>query len=53
MSVDVEPMWGVHFNEGPSGGDLYPAPIQGCCWETFRIFACCGLVGNPRLTAKI
>ena len=26
---------------------------HGCRWETFCIFAHCGLVGNPRLTAKI
>ena len=26
---------------------------HGCCWETFYIFAYCGLVGNPNLTAKI
>ena len=25
---------------------------HGCCWETFYIFAFCGLVGNPHLTAK-
>ena len=25
---------------------------HGCCWETFCIFAYCGLVGNPHLTAK-
>ena len=25
---------------------------HGCCWETFYIFAYCGLVGNPHLTAK-
>ena len=23
-----------------------------CCWETFYMFAYCGLVGNPHLTAK-
>ena len=28
-------------------------PCHGCCWETFYIFAYCGLVGNPHLTAKI
>ena len=27
-------------------------PQRGC-WETFCIFACCGVVGNPHLTAKI
>ena len=21
--------------------------FHGCCWETFYIFACCGLAGNP------
>ena len=26
---------------------------HGCCWKTFNIFACCGLVGIPHLTAKI
>ena len=25
---------------------------HGCCWETFYIFAYCGLVGNPHLTAR-
>ena len=24
---------------------------HGCRWETFYMFACCGLVGNPHLTA--
>ena len=28
-------------------------PNLGYCWETFCIFACCGFVGNPHLTAKI
>ena len=28
-------------------------PKHGCCWETFYIFAHCGLVGNPHLTAKL
>ena len=28
------------------------AQCHGCCWETFYIFAYCGLVGNPHLTAK-
>ena len=28
--------------------------FHGCCWETFyNIFAYCGLVGNPHLTAKV
>ena len=27
--------------------------FHGWCWETFYMFACCGLVGNPHLTAKI
>ena len=27
--------------------------FHGCCWETFYIFAYCGVVGNPHLTAKI
>ena len=27
-------------------------PKHGCCWETFYIFAYCGSVGNPHLTAK-
>ena len=27
--------------------------ILGGCWDTFCIFACCGLVGNPHLAAKI
>ena len=37
---------------------LYQARIMcqwgfhGCCWETFYIFAYCGLVRNPHLTAK-
>ena len=26
---------------------------HGCCWETWYIFAYCGLVGNPHLAAKI
>ena len=26
---------------------------HGCRWEAFYIFAYCGLVGNPHLTAKI
>ena len=26
---------------------------HGCRWETFCIFAYCGLVGNPHLTAKV
>ena len=26
---------------------------HGCCWGTFCISACCGLVGNPHLTAKV
>ena len=34
----------------------FPARVQkafhGCCWQTFYIFAYCGLVGNPHLTAK-
>ena len=25
--------------------------MHGCCWETFYIFAYCGLVGNPHLAA--
>ena len=29
------------------------APNHGCCRETFYIFACCVLMGNPHLTAKI
>ena len=28
-------------------------PFHGCCWETFYIFAYCGLVGDPHLTTKI
>ena len=31
----------------------FVTPLHGCCWETFFIFAYCGLVGNPHLTAKI
>ena len=27
--------------------------FHGCCWETFYIFAYCGLVENPHLTAKL
>ena len=27
--------------------------FHGCRWETFYIFAYCGLVGHPHLTAKI
>ena len=27
--------------------------MHGCCWETFYIFAYCGLVGNPHPTANI
>ena len=30
-----------------------PRPQHGCRWETIYIFAYCGLVGNPHLTAKI
>ena len=28
--------------------------LHGRCWETsYNLFACCGLVGNPHLTARI
>ena len=30
---------------------LMLSPFHGCCWEAFYIFAYCGLVGNPRVTA--
>ena len=30
-----------------------PSFVHGCCWETFYIFAYCGLVGTPHSTAKI
>ena len=26
--------------------------LHGCCWETFYMFAYCGLVGSPHLTAE-
>ena len=36
---------------------MFPLVVKGaqhgCCWETFYIFACSGLVGNPHLAAKI
>ena len=41
----------------PSGAVMFSCSsvdtYHGCCWETFYMFAYCGLVGNPHLASKI
>ena len=37
----------------PRMSDPLNSAMHGCCWDTFYIFAYCGLVLNPHLTSKI
>ena len=39
----------ISWHLGPVA--LFGCFVHGCCWETLYIFACCGLGGNPHLTA--
>ena len=41
------------FEGTPKGTPPLLGSHKICCWETFYIFAYCGLVGNPHFTAKI
>ena len=41
-----------HSFKNTKTGTLKNRHTHGCCWETLYIFAYCGLVGNPPLTAK-
>ena len=43
------------WSRDPKASGCSASPSKhGCCWETFYIFACCGLVVEiPHITAKI
>ena len=50
--VEDEQLSAADSADTEEGPKVMPRAKHSCCWETCYIFACCGLVGTPHLTAN-